>query len=247
MQNRYAGDVGDFMKLGLLRRLAAPPSDGGTGLTIGLNWYLAPDEGHNADGKHITYLHPGNRHHRGLRVCDPELMRCFTVALARDRSVRALETCGAVPSNSPSHAEMLDPAGGPAGRRQWHRHVPDALADAEVVFVDPDSGIRSAARGSKVHKFALIDKLRDYAARDQSLVAYHHADRSADILTQARRRLHELAIGVAQEPVAAVIARRGTCRFFLVTAADEHHGRLATSLRHYASRWTPHAELTTIS
>jgi hypothetical protein len=68
MQNRYAGDVGDFMKLGLLRYVGVPPSDGGTGLMIGLNWYLAPDERHNADGKQITYLHSDNRHHQALRL-----------------------------------------------------------------------------------------------------------------------------------------------------------------------------------
>ena len=37
MQNRYAGDVGDFGKIGLLRQLAA------AGYHIGVNWYLAPD------------------------------------------------------------------------------------------------------------------------------------------------------------------------------------------------------------
>jgi hypothetical protein len=247
MQNRYAGDVGDFMKLGLLRYLAAPTSDGGTGLTIGLNWCLAPDEGHNADGKHITYLHPGNRHHYALRACDPELMRCLTRLVVNDRSVRALEECGALPANSPTHAEMLDPAGGAAGRRQWHRRALDALAGADVAFVDPDNGIRTAAQGSKVHKFALVGELADYTARDQTLVAYQHADRTADIRTQARRRLHELTTSVAQEPIGAIIARRGTCRFFLITVADKHHDLLAASLRKYASRWTPHAEVITLS
>lgn len=247
MQNRYAGDVGDFMKLGLLRHLAARPSDGGTGLTIGLNWYLGPDEGHNADGKHISYLHPRSRHHSALCACDPGLMSCLPRALVHDRSVHALEECGALPTNSPTHAEMLDPAAGAAGRRQWHRRALEALAGADVAFVDPDNGIRTAVHGSKLHKFALIDELADYAARDQSLVAYHHADRSADIRTQARRRLHELATGVAQDPIGAIIARRGTCRFFLITVADKHHDRLAASLPHYENRWAPHAELITLS
>ena len=35
MQNRYTGDIGDFGKLGLLRVLQE------SGLTIGVNWYLA--------------------------------------------------------------------------------------------------------------------------------------------------------------------------------------------------------------
>ena len=50
MQNRYSGDLGDFSKLGLLRHLSQ------TGLSIGLNWYLVPDEDHNNDGMHTGYL-----------------------------------------------------------------------------------------------------------------------------------------------------------------------------------------------
>ena len=50
MQNRYTGDIGDFGKLGMLRALQAQD------LTIGVNWYLAPDEDHNDDGKHTKYL-----------------------------------------------------------------------------------------------------------------------------------------------------------------------------------------------
>ena len=50
MQNRYTGDIGDFGKLGLLRALQA------SGLTVGVNWYLVPDENHNSDGRHVQYL-----------------------------------------------------------------------------------------------------------------------------------------------------------------------------------------------
>ena len=50
MQDRYTGDIGDFGKLGLLRILQS------RSLTIGVNWYLTPDEDHNDDGKHTKYL-----------------------------------------------------------------------------------------------------------------------------------------------------------------------------------------------
>jgi len=75
---------------------------------------------------------------------------------------------------------------------------------------------------SKLQKYALVSELRDYALRGQSLVAYRHADRSASAEIQAYRRLDELATGVGQGPVGAVAARRGSCRFFLVTAAEPH-------------------------
>ena len=53
MQDRYAGDVGDFGKFGLLRTLCelnAPQ------LKLGIVWYLVPEESHNEDGKHTKYL-----------------------------------------------------------------------------------------------------------------------------------------------------------------------------------------------
>ena len=64
MQNRYTGDIGDFSKLGLLRVLRD------TGLSIGLNWYLTPNESHNSDGRHTKYLTQGE-----FIRCDRQLAR----------------------------------------------------------------------------------------------------------------------------------------------------------------------------
>lgn len=50
LQNRYAGDAGDFGKIGLLRSLARNE------FKVGVNWYLVSDETHNDDGKHTGYL-----------------------------------------------------------------------------------------------------------------------------------------------------------------------------------------------
>ena len=47
MQDRYVGDVGDFGKYGLLRALC------GGDLTLGVVWYLYPDEEANNDGDDI--------------------------------------------------------------------------------------------------------------------------------------------------------------------------------------------------
>lgn len=44
MQDRYAGDVGDFVKLGLLRAISP-------GRKLGVAWYRYQDEAHNGDGR----------------------------------------------------------------------------------------------------------------------------------------------------------------------------------------------------
>jgi hypothetical protein len=243
MQDPYAGDVGDFMKLGLLRHLAGSAAAGGTGLSFAINWYRAPSTRHTGDGKHIAYLRPGNRWHLSLKSCDPDLMPRLAQVVANGRSVEALEASDALPCGSMTHHKMLDWVSGSAGRRAWHGGGLDALVGPDILFADPDNGVHTAPRPSTLHKFALMSELADYATRGQSLVVYQHADRSADCQTQARRRLYELSAGVSQHPVGAVIARRGTCRFFLVTAVGDHRDRLATSLRHYIAGWSPHAEL----
>ena len=45
MQNRYSGDIGDYSKFVLLRKLFAADSH-----RIGLVCYLYPDESHTNDG-----------------------------------------------------------------------------------------------------------------------------------------------------------------------------------------------------
>jgi hypothetical protein len=229
VQDRYAGDVGDFLKLGLLRHLAAPTSAGGAGLRVGVNWYLAPDEAHNADGRHTAYLHPGNRHHASLERCDPELMRILEAVVEKGaRSVRALESSGVLPRGSITYSERLGQPGD--GRGDWHLRALGAMAEADVVFADPDNGFTVESR-PKLHKYALTGELGDYAHRGQSLLVYQHMDRSEKAEPQARKRLELLAKKVRQTPVGAVIAHRGTCRFFLATAAVAHEEQFTRALQ----------------
>lgn len=234
------------MKFGLLRRIGDSSDAGGAGLSIGINWYLTPAEPHKTDGRYIEYLDPANPQHDSLEACDPDLMRCLDQVVKNTRSVTALEASGALPAGCTTHRELLDPIRGAAGRRAWHPRALDALASVDLVFADPDNGIRTEAPRSGLHKFALVDELADYANRGQSLIVYHHQDRTrgSKAESQARGRLAELADGVRQAPVGAVITHRWSCRFFLVTARDANHGeRLGASLRAYAARWAPHADV----
>jgi hypothetical protein len=165
MQDRYAGDVGDFVKLGLLRHLSVPDDVGGPGLAVGLNWYLAPDETHNADGKHVAYLRPTNSHHASLAACDAELMACLQRVVRCERSVSAIGVSGALPPEAAVHSERLDPTLGFPGRLAWHERALASLASCDVVLVDPDNGIRQRAARGRIHKYALLSELADYASR----------------------------------------------------------------------------------
>lgn len=249
MQDRYAGDLGDFLKLGLLRWLVAPARDEQP-LRLGVVWYLTADESHNADGKHVAYLDSAHRHAGRLRALDVDLYeRLATLVLAGRRNVDELERSGVLPPETPTHRSLLNltdlPVGDRSGRLErrctWLSAALSATQGCDVVFLDPDNGLRPSGHRVPRHrtksvKHAYLDEVAAFARRGQSVVAYHHADRSAPVAEQARRRMAELAevldaVPLATGPLGAVQASRGTTRLFLVAPATAHVDRLSRRLR----------------
>jgi hypothetical protein len=104
-----------------------------------------------------------------------------------------------------------------------------------VVFADPDNGLRRSdhatpSHRSKSEKHAYLDELGAFIERGQSIIAYHHADRSAPVPVQAERRMADAAEELGVEPMAAVRASRGTTRLFLVVPAPAHRDQLRARL-----------------
>jgi hypothetical protein len=233
VQDRYAGDLGDFLKFGLLRWLVPPVT--AAPLRLGVVWYLTASETHNADGKYVAYLDPGHRSSTRLRGLDPDLYDRLARVVAGGRSTAALADAGILGAGTRFFGELLDFADLPpsarsarrARRRSWMEQALAATAGCDLIFADPDNGIRAACHDVPAHrtravKYAYLGELAAFAARGQSMVVYHHADRSAPVAQQARRRLDDLARGLPIEPVAAVRASRGTTRLFLVAATTSH-------------------------
>ena len=109
MQNRYVGDIGDYLKLGILRALSP-------GYHLGVAWWLFPDESHNRDGRHISYLSRPDQ----WRHFDPNLFDTLRVIVSSGRRhVHALEAAGVL--SDAIFASKLIPIGGPIARRQQGR------------------------------------------------------------------------------------------------------------------------------
>jgi len=238
VQDRYAGDVGDFMKLGLLRCLAS--SD----ISLGINWYLVPDEAHNADGKHIAYLSRSNKIGRGLEPCDPILYSELRELIeSQQRSVAALEVAGVLPQDTKTFDVPLSRGMTISQRLAWHHEAMSTLHDRDLVFLDPDNGIR-VDPGPRLEKFALTNEISDYFAAGSTVVVYHHADRSkGGVPAQLKRRMEEIGKATGSEMCGAVVARRGSCRFFLIAAQHAHRDTLALRLSDYSIRWKGHAQV----
>jgi len=148
MQDRYAGDLGDFLKFGLLRWLAPPEA---AWPRLGVIWYRTADEAHNANGKHIAYLTPGHRSAGPLRQLDPDLYdRLARVVSTGQRSTAALTTVGVLGAQTRFFGDLLDLADLPANtrdarqarRQSWAQRALAATADCDMIFADPDNGIR---------------------------------------------------------------------------------------------------------
>lgn len=172
MQNRYTGDIGDFGKLGLLRVLQA------AGLSVGVNWYLVPNENHNDDGKFTQYLK--------LRPCDPELYDKLKEIVDSDRRcVSALQASGLL--NAVYYADKLCFSGKTKDERKslrnsWHQKALKSFAGLDIVFVDPDNGmlVPSAAETKKENKYVTPKELKEYYGQDSSIVYYQHKARKPD-------------------------------------------------------------------
>ena len=211
MQDRYAGDIGDYGKLALLRALAAK------GLSIGVNWYLVetpPQElAINDGGKLIP---------DSLSACDPELAASLLeISRGPWRSVRALEDATLVAGVR--YYSDLVPVD---GRSAWHARALSALADADLVFLDPDNGllVKSVGkRSAKSPKYAFYEEVADYVARGQSVVVYNHRSRKKPevYFGEICERL-KAAVPQACD-IAAITFLRGSVRdYFAIRATDEH-------------------------
>ena len=67
-------------------------------------------------------------------------------------------------------------------RRSWAQRALAATSGCDLIFADPDNGIRPVshrvpAHRTKAAKHAYLSELAAFAARGQSLIVYHHAER----------------------------------------------------------------------
>lgn len=251
MQDRYAGDVGDFAKYGLLRQLVKP-SASGEELRLAVLWYLVDDEDNNSDGKHVSYL----RDER-LRACDPALHDALKLMIqSNNRNVATLERSGVLPGST-----VFFSAGLPSvyrrrqtdlsaidARRQWFTSALEAIQGADLVFLDPDNGLEVASvplSSAKASKHVYFDEITAIAERGQSVLIYHHHNRSAPAEVQTARALNRLRSVVSKcYKLTAITFRRGSVRSFFLLSARPHSRILKARIENLQkSAWAPYFSL----
>ena len=241
VQDRYAGDVDDYLELGLLRWLVAPSFESPP-VRLGIVWYRVADETPDPDGDHVEYLDASTESGAELRPLDPRLYDGLaSVVASGDRSVGALAAAGVLPLDTQTFDDELtfdDQAGKTeraAFRVDWLSRALAQLAGCAIVFVDPDGGLRRSDHKKrpwhpKAIKHAYLDELAPFIGRGQSVIASHHVDKSDKVRKQARRLMGDAAEQLGVEPLAAVRAHRDSTRLFLVLPVEAHRSHLERRL-----------------
>lgn len=252
MQDRYVGDVGDFGKYGLLRALCARHGLRGDALSLGVIWYLVPDEESTNDGTHTGYLRQSERNLRDYRACDPDLYDGLgAIVSAGTRNVASVQESNILPRETSFYGSMLSfekrslTQERRSVRSRWLAGAIESVTRCELVFVDPDNGLQVGVgplegRGPK---YVFFDELRPYCERRQSLVIYHHIGRRGSTTHQVQQRLGHIRDRLGREAFGLVF-HRGSARVFFVAPAEHHRQALMEKARRFVEGpWGTHFDL----
>lgn len=237
MQNRYAGDIGDYGKIGLLRMFAD------LGFKIGINWYLTPDESHNEDGR-ITYYLEQER----FRKCDPALWDALRqIVHSGNRSVAALQSAQLLQAKYYDKPLDFSSTTGKGERRalrsDWHKNALDMLHDCDLVFCDPDNGliVPSAKDTKKSNKFVLLEELVDFYQSGSSVIYYQHQARRPDEFYFQQHQQLTKTLGFEDAAAWGLKFFTASCRYYFFLVHPEHTPLICHALSGFVeSNWSHH-------
>ena len=226
MQDRYAGDVGDYVKFALLRHLSP-------GRRLGIAWYLHPN---TKDGGHTKYLREPER----WRCLDHDLFDLLSKIEQRERSVEALQTASII--RAIFSGDRLDCSAAAIPERdawqcKWFAEVLGNLAACDLVFADPDNGLvddRIDRRRRAVFcKQIPLAEAKALASGRTAVIYHHNTRRKGGHLAEIEHWMGQLGTGTV-----AVRANAYTCRTFFILNPDEEIRNRAIS---FCRRWKDHA------
>lgn len=183
MQDRYAGDVGDYGKYGLLNQIC---KESGGSVRLGVNWfYVTREEKQRGDGRHIRYLSDMGNDSGRYAACFPELYDKLKRIVAGRRSIKEIERGRILPMETVFYSEPLPyssvkPSEKEEDRENWFNESLPRLNDADIIFLDPDNGIQTdKVRKTRIEaiKYVFIDEIKRYYELGKSLIIYNHRDR----------------------------------------------------------------------
>lgn len=236
MQDRYAGDVGDFGKFSLLKELSRQ------GLSIGINWYKTKtlDSEKKPDGRIKQNDGGYTKIPEVLKNCDITLAETLSaIAECNDRSISKLEESHLLP-NAVYYNEKVPVE----GREDWHRQAVSFFKDShsDLVFLDPDNGL--LVPSVKKHqprsvKYAFYEEVQNYIEQGQSVLVYNHRSRKPELqyFHEIESRLRE---AIKDPAIFEITFPRFSIRdYFAIPALPDHSEKIEAAFSNMLSgKWT---------
>lgn len=230
MQDRYVGDIGDFVKFAVLRALSP-------GRRPGIAWWLHPTHSPACDGKHIGYLGSPEK----WRHLNPDLFDALKqIVSSGQRHTSAIERAALLPGAAFFNETI--PIEGPPGLRPsrrsgWLLRLNKSFDDRDLVFIDPDNGFEPESfnlRRARAGKSVGLTELEVLARPGRVLIIYHHQTRRAGghseelVYWAGRLRSHRF------ERVDVSRANPFSARAFFILGSDDEMRHQAAEL---SERW----------
>jgi hypothetical protein len=236
VHDRYTDDVGQFLKVALMRWLSSPSPYGLTH-RLGVIWLQEPGGHHRLDGDHLAYLHPSHDAGEEFRSLDPDLYdRLRLMAAQSGRPVSIRETCRALPMDSVrfdrplSFGDLLrddhDHAARAVARQRWFHEAMVAVSPCSLVFLDSEDGVvgevEQQASGDATDTGISMSEVGRLLERGQSVVTHHLADPSQPLPELAKAHLNAIHDAVRVEPFVLVRRAEDCTRMFTVIPHTRH-------------------------
>lgn len=181
MQDRYAGDIGDFGKFLLLRYLFLSSKT-----KLCQIWYKYPNERHNNDGLYINYFEK-------IKNFDLFLENSFKNLIQKERSIKALEKLNLLPFIKYYSKEIKIDKESLEYRKAWFKEALSFSINSGFILLDADNGLatrlnkdkevlellkyESFFNKNKQGKYVFFDEIEGFYKKS-SLIIYHHLNRT---------------------------------------------------------------------
>lgn len=222
MQERYAGDIGDFGKFALLKALFA------VGFKIGVNWYRTSPQSFEKqdDGKyHIPQKYFS---------CNQQLAETLSTIShlpIEQRTIYKLQIAKLVDA-----VWFSDQVPFKEERLTWHCRAISMLSICDIVFLDPDNGllVKSVGKGSaRSVKYVFPEEVADYIAQGVSVVFYNHRSRKKEdvYFSEIKERLYAQNRLQGCSFSKITFPKYSIRDYILIAAKPDHQQMINTALR----------------
>lgn len=224
MKNQYFGDEHDFKKYMMLRSFIKEDAN----IELLIAWYLTKDDEKN-DGNKRTYL--SNEKKEKFKSADKELFDWLQTMSEQEIKVDLEEyDLPVLCSHTKYYGEPID-THVKNERNKWFQGLMQESKSADIVFLDPDNGIRYNNNNSNKHVY--FDEIIKLWDNDKSLIIYQHApyvNREVFIYGTMTKLSHELG----GSPFIATVYSPHVMYFFVL---KKEHKVYFTEMKENYKQW----------